>query len=113
MSVISEWIEEIAGAEPIEAVVIGPHDADTFRGPDHTPFNAAPINQVISWDRAKPFLSYEYDSGFGGADCHPVFAWTPTKVITIIEYDGATGPAWFPRNPTAIQPGFDGVEAWP
>lgn len=110
MAVIATWIEEIADGEPIEAVIIGPHDDDTFRGLDHTPFNAAPINQIISWEQAKPFLSYEYDNGFGGADCHPVFAWTPTKIITITEYDGATGPAWFPRNPTNIQPGFDGVD---
>lgn len=110
MSVIAEWLEEMAGDEPIEAVVIGPHDDDYLKEDGHAPFNAAPLNKVMSWAEAKPFLSYEYDCDFGGADCHPVFAWTATKILTITEYDGATSPAWFPRNPVDIKPGFDGAD---
>lgn len=109
MAVLAKWIEQIAGGEPIEAVVIGPHDDDTFKGDGHVPFNAAPIGRPISWAEAKPFLSYEYDSGHGSADCHPVFAWTASKVIQISEYDGATGASWFPRHPIECEPEFDGL----
>jgi hypothetical protein len=107
MGNIAKWIKEISDGEDIEAVVIGKHDRNSLR--DEYPFNAAPIGVVLSWEDAEPFLSYEYDSGIGGEDCHPVFAWTATKIITITEYDGATGPAWFPRHPIAISPGFDGA----
>ncbi|WP_150122126.1 hypothetical protein [Sulfitobacter sp. HI0129] len=113
MAVISDWIENIAGDETIEAVVIGPHYRDRFNSDKDENFNAAPLNKVISWEVAKPFLSYEYVNGYGGADCHPVFVWTATKIITITEYDGLTGPTWLPRNPIDIEPGFDGVEAAP
>lgn len=109
MAVLSKWIEEMAGGEAIEAVVIGPHYRDMYEHDPDERFNAAPTNKVLSWDEAKPFLSYEYDSGFGGADCHPFFAWTATKVMTVTEYDGATGPAWFPRHPIDIEPTFDGA----
>jgi hypothetical protein len=106
---IAEWLEEIAGSEPIEVVVIGRHDNDSFLG-DRKPFNDAPIGKILTWEQAKPFLRYEFHSGFGGADCHPVFAWTPTRIIAIAEYDGSTSPMWLPRNPTAVEPGFTGAE---
>jgi hypothetical protein len=105
MAVIAEWFEEMAGDEPIEAAVIGEHDSDY---PGRPPFNGAPIGKVIPWAEAKPFLSYDYDNGYGGADCHPVYAWTPTRVLMIYEYDGATVPVWIPRNPVDVLPEFGG-----
>ena len=107
MAVIADWIEDIAGDETIECVIVGDHDNDYWKDEK---FNGVMTNTPISWEEARPFLSYEYDNGFGGADCHPVFAYTPTKIITITEYDGATGPSWYPRHPIKCRVGFDGVE---
>ena len=105
MSNIATWIERIADGETIEAAVVGVHDKMSWDAvPDH------PVGRVMTWADARIILDYEYDSGYGSADCHPVFAWTATKVITVTEYDGATGPTWFPRHPVDITPGFDGVE---
>lgn len=106
MANIAEWIEEAANGEAIEAVVIGTHYRDIFKEPGEKPFNEAPLNTLLTWEEAKPFLSYEFDNGFGGADCHPVYAWTKTRIIVISEYDGATGEATFPRNPIACKPEF-------
>lgn len=106
MANIADWMEKMAGDEPIEAVVIGAHDDDMFNGSDDKPFNDAPIGCVVSWETAKPFLQYEFDNGYGGAECHPVYVWTKTWLFVISEYDGATGPAKFPRNPMDIDPKF-------
>ena len=107
MAVIADWIEEIAGDEEIECVIVGDYGFDGWGVTKK--FNDVRTNAPISWKEAKPFLSYEYDCDHGGADCHPVFAYTPTKIITIKEYDGATGPAWYPRHPMECKVGFDGV----
>ena len=106
MANIAKWIEEIAGGEPVISAVLGKHYNHRC-GQEYT---AHAVGKVMPWSEAKAILDYEYDNGYGGADCHPVFAWTETKIITVTEYDGATGPTWFPRNPTDVTPDFDGVE---
>lgn len=110
MATIAKWIEEFAGDENIEAVVVGKHYSDHDWNDE--PFNQVPIGVVMSWDEAKPFLTYEFDSGYNGADCHPVYVWTKTKIIMIHEYDGAVWPATVPRNPMDIVPEFGGSASW-
>jgi len=110
MAVIAKWIEELANGEEIESVIVGNHDREFYS--ESEPFNGVTVNLPISWEEAKPFLSYEYDNGFGRANCHPVIACTKSRIITVTEYDGATGPAWFPRNPIPVKVGFDGVSRW-
>jgi hypothetical protein len=106
MGNIAKWFEKMAGNEPILCAVLGRHDNPRW-GDECTPHA---VGKVLPWAEARALLDYEYDSGFGSANCHPVFAWTETKLLTITEYDGATGPAWFPRNPMDVTPGFDGVD---
>ena len=43
-------------------------------------------------------LNYEYDSSYGGQDCHNFILWTKSYIVTLHEYDGATWPISFPRN---------------
>lgn len=105
---LAEWIEDCARPENVEFAVIGEYSGSCRS--DAQPFNDAPIGVVLPWDKARAFLLYEFDAGYGSPDCHPVIAWTATKVITIMEYDGAVSPAWFPRNPTDVKPTFDGVD---
>jgi len=108
MSNIAQWIETLAEGEKVQAVCIGTHCQDKWGwGDDQEPFNSAPIGVVLSWDQARPFLEYEFDSGYGGADCHPVVAWTTSKIITISEYNGSTRAISAPRHPIDFVPTFN------
>lgn len=64
--------------------------------------------KVLPWSEARSYLDYDYDSGFGGTDCHAVYAWTETRVLFAHEYDGATSVNWVPRNPEPCEPDFGG-----
>lgn len=66
------------------------------------------IPNLMTWKRAAPLLDYDFDDGYGGADCHPVYVWTETQVICVHEYDGATWLVSIPRNPGAVVPEFNG-----
>lgn len=107
MTNITEWFETAAGEETIVSAVVGKHYKNTFSGEEPSEFNC-PVNRVLPWTEAREYLSVEFNSGYGGADCYPVFAWTATKILTVLEYDGATFPAVYPRNPTDCVPGFTG-----
>lgn len=65
---------------------------------------------VQAWTVASKTLDYEYDSGFGGADCHAVVAWGDLCVYFVHEYDGATSIASVPRSPTACAPSWGSTE---
>jgi len=92
-------ILEAAGDEPIIAIAVGPTRRWTYADePDH---NLG--NQPVEWEAAKPVLSYEYDAGYGGQDCHDFWAWTPTRVLFVHEYDGSTSIASAPRNPSPFE----------
>lgn len=97
MSTFADDIEEAVGQEVIEAIVVY---SDTW---DDSPINErspdARYGVAVGWDEAKPWLSYDFDRGYGGQDCHNVHIWTATRVFYVEEYDGATGLASVPRNP--------------
>ena len=97
----AEDIEEVAGDEPIEAVVVGAHGDAWFEKQEKRS-----SYQVLTWKEARAQLDYEYDDGFGGADCHAIYAWTQTRVLFVSEYDGSTTIASVPRNPTESKPIF-------
>lgn len=97
-----------AGDEPIEAVVIGA-EGGTEWDDDEERNRGVPADRkfvVITADEAELWLSYNYDTGYGGADCHAVYVWTATKVIFVAEYDGSTRVTSLPRNPTPCHPGM-------
>lgn len=100
--------ERATRGETIEACVIGTDCYDGLSKPDIRDFEPCdwPINTPIPWAEARPWLDHEYDSGFGGADCPPVYAWTATGVFFIAEYDGATSVAEVPRHPTECRAEF-------
>lgn len=101
---LESWILEEAKGEPIVAVVVGGRpDADGFflSGYEHN----APAC-VLSWEDAVQYLRTEFDSGYGGTGCPPVYAWTPTRIIYVREYDGATGIKSHPRNPEFCEPHY-------
>lgn len=102
---IRKWLEEAEAAtgERIEAIVVGKHDKAGYSASPQ-----ADENIILSREAGLAKLDEDYDNGYGGADCYPMYAWTPTRIYFIAEYDGATGPNWVPRNPVAIEPSFSG-----
>jgi len=105
MANIKDWLEaaEKQFGEQIEAMVVGRHydrDYEDAKLPDE--------NVLLSREDGLAKVDQEYDNGFGGADCFPLYAWSASRIFFIHEYDGATGPAWVPRYPMAIAPEFGG-----
>jgi len=105
MANIREWLEsaEAKWGEPIEAMVVGKHyragwDADPEGGE----------NIVLTREAGLAKVDQEYDNGYGGAGCYPIWAWTASRVLFIHEYDGVTELSWVPRNPVAGEPEFGG-----
>jgi hypothetical protein len=95
---LAEEIEAAAEGEPILSVVIGKYDDREI--PTEL------LNRPLTWEKARPLLDYEYDHGYGGNDCHPIYAWTASWIIFIHECDGSTDVGAFPRNPVVCEPGF-------
>jgi hypothetical protein len=106
MANIRKWLEEAESfyGEPIEAIVVGKHYDRAYS--DDNPH--ADENIVLGREDGLNKLDQEYDNGYGGAGCYPMFAWTASRVFMIHEYDGATGPTYVPRNPVPCEPEFGG-----
>ena len=94
----AEDIEKVAREEEILAVVLAHERNDSIWSESKEP------HPVLTWKEARPLLDYDYDDGYGGADCHAIFAWTPTRIIVIAEYDGSTSVISLPRDPISTRP---------
>lgn len=107
MANIAKWLQDVEArtGEKIEAIVVGKHDNDPDRWSRD---RVAPPgeNVILSREDGLKKLDQEYDSGYGGADCFPMYAWTQSFVYLIGEYDGATGLHSVPRNPVNCEPEF-------
>lgn len=98
MSTFAEDIEEAAGKEPILAIRIESRDRGwSF---DAVELDESYVGTPLTWDTARPLLDYEYDTGYGGQDCHDFTAWTASRVLFVHEYDGSTYVRTVDRNPT-------------
>lgn len=106
-NVFADAIEFVA-EEPIIGVVI--RDLEEWekedRNADDWRIRVPPEKTgiILSWDEAKPMLSYPWSRGYGSAQCHALYAWTETSVIVVTECDGSTDLACIPRNPVACEP---------
>jgi hypothetical protein len=92
--------------EPIEALVVGQHDNARWKEepkPDE--------GVVLTREDGLQKVDAEYDNGYGGENCFPLYAWTASRVFWVAEYDGATNIAWAPRHPMAIKPEFSGQDS--
>lgn len=101
---IKRYLEdaEKQSGETIEAIVVGVHDDRRWDEKDPLPDE----NVILSREAGMAKLDEEYDSGYGGADCYPMYAWSKSWVFFIHEYDGATSLASVPRHPIATKPEF-------
>lgn len=114
------------GGEKIEAIVIScdEYNLDSEYPESNRRFIATKPHHgnLHTWDFLAEFLDYDYDSGYGGRDCHGIVAWTKNRIIFVHEYDGATSVRWLPRNPMDDKEGtdfydsicsYDGVHDYP
>ena len=101
MANLAKKFEEAAKGEKIIGCVVGKFDGGGYRK------DALPLS-VLNWLEARNKLDYEYDSGYGGADCHAVYAWTKNYVLFVSIYDGATEVEALPRDPTPCFPDYIG-----
>lgn len=111
MTTFAEDIEEVAAGEPIEAITVAPfghHYGPEERERDDKGLPRAVWNTAYPWAALRPFLDYQYDTGYGGMDCHSIVAWTASQVIFVHEYDGSTSVVSAPRNPGDFEPDDSG-----
>ena len=105
---LKAWILAQAEGESIEGVVIGEMGWGDYGYEGVPNYEACPKNVVLSWDTAQPWLSYEFDSGYGAPGCQAITAWTKSWVIGISQYHGSTGSFRLPRNPVDHKPDMPG-----
>lgn len=110
MANLRKWLEEAAGPEEIQAVVIG-----NMGWPDYGDHALSPLakdrtnwNRVLTWSEAAPILDYEFDDGHGAPECQAITAWTAFRVFFVVQYDGATALHSVPRNPIDHEPEMPG-----
>lgn len=107
MANLRTWLEmaESETGETIEAMVVGQHDQDRYGKPFKEDENV-----ILTREAGLAKVDLEYNNGYGGANCFPLWAWTKSFVYFVSEYDGATGLACVPRHPIAGKPAFSGNE---
>ena len=108
MANIKRMIEEAEhrSGELVEAAVVGKHYDRSWHGDAMEPDE----NVILGRDEALAKLDLEYDAGFGGADCYPVYAWSKSFVYFMHEHDGATDLHVVPRHPMPCAPEFGGED---
>lgn len=104
------------GDEVVDGVALGSPPDHVFGEPksefdgvvfDESNTADAPYaHKLFPWDEVQKLIDYEYNAGFGGAGCHPIYLWTPTRILYIHEYDGSTSLSTIPRHPVDGRVGF-------
>lgn len=103
----AQEIEKLAGADPIQRVVIG--NLDYYFDDENPPLIPKDKKGIpLCWNQARPLLDYPYVSSFGSPQCHPVYVWTDKDIIFVSQYDGMTHIEKIPRHPGPCQPHMPG-----
>lgn len=105
---LKDWLMEAANGEAIEAVVLGEMGWGDYGSAAVPNYALQPKGQVLTWEQALPWISYEFNDGYGSPGCNAVNAWTKSRVIWVTQYDGSTSTSWAYRNPTALMPEMPG-----
>lgn len=109
MSNLVTWVEEAAEGEEIEAAVIGKMGWGDYESEKVPNYEEHPKGKVLTWQEARKYLNYEFDSGLGAPGCQAIYVWTTTKVMFVSQYDdGATKLNVIPRNPADTMPDMPG-----
>ena len=108
MERLIDWITEEAAGETVLNVTIGKMGWGDFKSEGVPNYEECPKGKMLSWEEAKPWLMYEFDSDYGAPRCQALYAWTENKVIAIGQYDGMTWAYGIPRNPCDCMPEMQG-----
>ena len=108
MTTLKDWIEKCANGEEIEGVVLGEMGWGDYGSEEVKDYEKCPKGTVMTWSEVIPWISYEFDDGYGAHGCQAITAWTKNRVIGVSQYDGSTSPFWMPRNPIDHTPNMPG-----
>jgi hypothetical protein len=97
----AELIEFLEDGEIVEGIVFGEFGwGSHYAEPEPYPVPETYQGTLLSLEDAKDLMQgWQFDGGFGAAECYPVYVWTNKRVIFVTEYDGATGLNSLPRHP--------------
>jgi hypothetical protein len=103
-----ELLEFLQDGEVIEGMVFGEWGwGGNYAEPHPYPVPATFQGTLLTLEDAKPLMDgWQFDGGFGAAECYPVYVWTNKRIIFVSEYDGATGLRALPRDPEDCYPEF-------
>ncbi len=78
----------------------------TYDEPEpHIPFDKRCM--ALTPEEAEPLMQHwQFNGGYGGAECYAVTIWTNQRVIRVHEYDGSTCLSGASRNPSTACPTF-------
>lgn len=108
MTTLKIWIDNLSDGEPVEGVVFGEMGWGDYHASIVPDYAGQPKGEVLSYEAALRWLTYEFDDGYGSPECNAVTAWTKSWVITVIQYDGSPRPIRLPRNPVSYLPTMPG-----
>ncbi|HMN10940.1 MAG TPA: hypothetical protein PKD55_01295 [Bellilinea sp.] len=109
MARLIDWINKMSNNEPIEAVIIGEMGWSNFNEPPGLPGDYKDkIGIPMSFEEAIPYITYEFDSGYGAPGCTAMVAYTTSWIVSVVQYDGSTAPIKIPRNPKGYIPDMPG-----
>jgi len=106
MNAYEELLKFLQPNEKVSYVVFGEFGwGDHYNEPTPYPIPEDKQCVLLTLEEAKPLMDgWQFDGGFGAAECYPVHIWTNERVIFVAEYDGSTCLTSVPRNPTAEEP---------
>jgi hypothetical protein len=104
----AELLEYLEDGETVENIVFGEFGwGSNFNEPQPYPVPETMQGTLMSLEDAKPLMDgWQFDGGYGAAECYPVYVWTNKRVIFVSEYDGSTHLNSLPRHPEACHPNF-------
>lgn len=102
---IQRTIRQDCDCEPIESVVIADR-MDYYNDEDSRAVPKEFIGKPFCFGDVRDYFDYEYDTGFGGADCNAIYLYTKSFIVFVSEYDGATSVSSIPRNPIECDPDY-------
>ena len=79
------------------AIIMVTSDSDVSE--ENRKFPKELINKPVMLKDVIDHFDYDFDSGYGGQECHDFYIWTKSKVLFIWEYDGSTHISHVLRNP--------------
>ena len=102
MSDYNNFLQDIEAVVKGEQVTAVAWLAD--RGENYYGYSRPKYHCSTDWEAVKFLFDYEYNTGYGGVDCHAILIWTVSRIIFVQEYDGATDVQSLPLSFINMKP---------